>query len=179
MLKRLTALLVVVAALVLQSCVSTGAGLNAYVDNYDGYRFLYPNGWTEVSVSGMADVVFHDIVNETENMSVVISDVPEGQTLNQLGTPTEVGYKLSKSINAMAGEDRDVELVSAQAITKEDETYYILEYIADLPSGIRHNLASVAVRRGQLFTFNTSSLEDRWDKIKDLMKQAVASFSVY
>lgn len=179
MLKRLTALLFVVAALALQSCVDTGAGLSSYVDNYDGYRFLYPLGWTEVSVSGQADVVFHDIVHETENVSVVISDVPEGQTLATLGTPTDVGYKLSKGINAIAGDERDVELVSAQSITKDDETYYILEYVADLPSGIRHNLASVAVRRGQLFTFNASTRADRWDKIKDLMKQAVASFSVY
>lgn len=179
MLKRLSALLLVVAALVLQGCVTTGAGLNAYADNYDGYRFIYPNGWTEVSVPGKADVVFHDIVNETENVSVVISDVPEGATLKDLGTPTEVGYKLSKSINTMAGDERDVELTSAQSITKEGETYYILEYIADLPSGIRHNLASVAVRRDQLFTFNASTREDRWEKVKDLMKQAVASFSVY
>lgn len=179
MLKRLTVLLLVVTALVLQGCVTTGAGLNAYVDNYDGYRFIYPNGWTEVSVPGQADVVFHDIVNETENVSVVISDVPEGETLEMLGTPTEVGYKLSKSINAFAGDERNVELASAQSITKDDETYYILEYIADLPSGIRHNLASVAVRRDQLFTFNASTREDRWEKVKDLMKQAVASFSVY
>jgi len=179
MLKRLAAVLLVITALVLQGCISTGAGLQSYVDNYEGYRFLYPLGWTEVSVKGEADVVFHDIVNETENISVVISEVPEGQTLTDLGTPTEVGYKLSKSINAMAGEDRDVELVTAQSIRKEEETYYILEYVADLPSGIRHNLASVAVRRGQLFTLNASTREDRWDKVKDLMKQAVASFSVY
>ncbi|MBE7380346.1 MAG: photosystem II reaction center PsbP family protein [Leptolyngbya sp. SIO1E4] len=179
MLKRLAALLLVVTALVLQGCIGTGVGLTAYADNYDGYRFLYPVGWTEVSVSGKADVVFHDIVNETENVSVVISDIPGGLTLENLGTPTEVGYKLSKSINTIAGDDRDVELVSAQSITKEDETYYILEYVADLPSGIRHNLASVAVRRDKLFTFNASTRNDRWDKVKDLMKQAVASFAVY
>ncbi|MEO1093436.1 MAG: photosystem II reaction center PsbP [Cyanobacteria bacterium J06638_28] len=179
MLKRLATLLILVIALVLQGCVGAGGGLNPYVDNYDGYRFLYPNGWTEVRVAGSADVVFHDIVHETENISVVISDVPEGQTLEDLGTPTDVGYKLSKSINAFTGEDRKVELTSAQSITKEDETYYILEYVADLPSGIRHNLASVAVRRGKLFTFNASTREVRWEKVKDLMKQAVASFSVY
>jgi photosystem II oxygen-evolving enhancer protein 2 len=179
MLKRLTTLFVLVTALVLQSCVGSGVGLKSYVDSYDGYQFLYPTGWLEVEVAGAADVVFHDIVNETENISVVISDVPEGQTLADLGTPTDVGYKLSKSINAMAGDDREVELLSAQAITKDEATYYILEYVADLPSGKRHNLASVIVRRDELFTFNASTRDDRWDKVKDLMKQAVASFSVY
>jgi photosystem II oxygen-evolving enhancer protein 2 len=178
MLKRLTAWLVITVAIMLQGCVATGAGLNAYVDSYDGYQFYYPNGWTEVSVSGAADVVFHDIVNETENVSVVISDIPEGKTLEALGSPTDIGYKLSKSINAIAGDDRDVELVTAQTITKDDKTYYILEYVADLPSGVRHNLASVIVQRGKLFTFNASVPESRWSKIKDLVKQAVASFSV-
>jgi photosystem II oxygen-evolving enhancer protein 2 len=179
MLRRLATLVFLIAALALQSCVSSGVGLKSYVDSYDGYQFLYPTGWTEVEVAGAADVVFHDIVNETENVSVVISDVPEGQTLQELGTPTEVGYKLSKSINAMTGDNRQVDLLSAQEITKEDTTYYVLEYVADLPSGLRHNLASVTVRRGQLFTFNASTRDDRWTKVKDFMKQAVASFSVY
>ncbi len=178
MLKRFAATFLLITTLVLQGCVTAGAGLKSYVDSYDGYSFLYPNGWTEVKVLGGADVVFHDIVNETENISVVISDVPEGQTLEGLGTPTEVGYKLSKSINAITGEDRDVQLASAQSITKGDQTYYILEYIADLPSGLRHNFASVVVRRGRLFTFNASTEEARWNKVKDMMKQAVASFSV-
>jgi photosystem II oxygen-evolving enhancer protein 2 len=178
MLKRLVALFLVLTALTLQGCVTAGAGLKSYVDSYDGYSFFYPNGWTEVKVLNGADVVFHDIVNETENVSVVISEVPEGQTLEDLGTPTDVGYKLSKSINAITGEDRNVELTSAQSITKNDQIYYILEYIADLPSGIRHNFASVVVRRGQLFTFNASTEEARWEKVKDLMKQAVASFAV-
>ncbi|MEM1309433.1 MAG: photosystem II reaction center PsbP [Cyanobacteria bacterium P01_H01_bin.153] len=178
MLKRLTAVFVVVTALILQGCVGAAAGLQSYTDTYDGYRFLYPTGWTEVKVSGNADVVFHDIVNETENISVVISDVPEGQTLKDLGSPTEVGYKLSKSINALAGEDREVELANAVEIDRDGQPYYILEYIADLPSGVRHNIASVVVRRDKLFTFNASTIESRWDKVSDLMKQSVASFYV-
>ncbi|MEM6835731.1 MAG: photosystem II reaction center PsbP [Cyanobacteria bacterium P01_C01_bin.120] len=178
MLKRLTAALIVVTALVLQGCINTAAGLQAYTDTYDGYRFLYPTGWTEVKVSGNADVVFHDIVNETENISVVISDVPEDQTLKDLGSPTEVGYKLSKSINAMAGDDRDVELANAVEIDRDGQPYYILEYIADLPSGVRHNIASVVVRRNKLFTFNASTVESRWEKVSDMMKQSVASFYV-
>ncbi|MGF1459792.1 MAG: photosystem II reaction center PsbP [Leptolyngbyaceae cyanobacterium] len=178
MLKRLIAVFFIVTALALQGCVGAGVGLQSYTDTYDGYRFLYPTGWTEVKVSGGADVVFHDIVNETENISVVISDVPEGQSLQDLGTPTEVGYKLSKSINAIAGDDRDVELANAVEIDRDGQPYYILEYIADLPSGVRHNLASVVVRRDKLFTFNASTIESRWEKVSDLMKQSVASFYV-
>lgn len=181
MLKRLATVLLIVLALTLQSCVGGVAGaFQTYANQYAGYEFVYPTGWVEVQVPGAADVVFHDIIHETENVSVVISDVPEGKSLEDLGTPTEVGYKLSKSFNAIAGDESEVELVNAQRIdTVDNKTYYILEYVADLPSGVRHNFASAIVRRGKLFTFNASTLEDRWDKVKDLMKQSVASFKVY
>ncbi len=179
MLKRLATVLVLVVAISLQSCVGSGGGLMGYVNTYDGYEFMYPTGWVEVQVPGSADIVFHDIIHETENVSVVISEVPEGKQLEDLGTPTDVGYKLSKSFNAISGDDTDVELVSAQRIdTPDSKTYYILEYVADLPSGVRHNLASAIVRRGKLYTFNASTNEDRWEKMKDLMKQSVASFKV-
>lgn len=180
MLKRLAALVLIILTFSLQGCVSTGGNLLSYANQYEGYEFRYPNGWTEVSVPGAADVVFHDIIQETENVSVVISEVPPGKTLESLGDPTEVGYKLSKSITAMADDSRDVELISAQKIeAPENKAYYILEYVADLPSGVRHNLASVIVRRDKLFTFNASTREERWAKVKDLMKQTVASFNVY
>ncbi|MEM9163856.1 MAG: photosystem II reaction center PsbP [Cyanobacteria bacterium P01_F01_bin.4] len=180
MLKRLAALFLVVIALSLQGCVSAGGGLQSFANTYNGYQFSYPTGWVQVKVSDGPDVVFHDIINPSENVSVAISPVEDGTTLTDLGTPTEVGYKLSKSITALAGSDRNVELVSAQAFDLEEgKTYYILEYVADLPSGVRHNLASAIVRRGQLFTFNASVPEARWTKVKDLLKQSVATFSVY
>ena len=183
MLKRLAALILIFAtALGLQSCGgSAPVSLLDYVNSYQGYQFGYPTGWVEVKVSGGPDVVFHDIINPTENVSVVVSPVAKGKTLEELGGPTEVGYKLSKSITEMAGDDRDVELVNAQNIDTDDgKTYYILEYLATTPDGQqRHNLASAIVRRGQLFTFNASVPEARWKRLKNALTQAVASFSVY
>lgn len=178
---RIAAVLLISLSLMLQGCVETAtSGLQNYADQYGGFEFMYPLGWTEVEVPGAADVVFHDIIHDTENVSVVTSEVPEGTSLEDLGTPTEVGYKLSKGINAAAEDDRDVELLSAQRLdTADGKTYYILEYIAKLATGDRHNLASAIVRRGKLFTFNASTQEARWEKVKDLMKKSVASFSVY
>ncbi len=180
MLKRLAGILILVVALGLQSCGAAGGGLRSYANSYQGYQFSYPTGWVEVAVNSGPDVVFHDIINPTENVSVVINPVQEGTSLSDLGSPTAVGYKLSKGIASLAGDDRDVELVNAKAIDTEDgKTYYILEYVANLPSGVRHNLASAIVRRGQLFTFNASVPESRWDDLEILLKQTVASFSVY
>jgi len=48
-------------------------------------------------VSNGPDVVFHDLIETTENVSVVFSPVPQGKTLAELDAG-EVGYKLSKAI---------------------------------------------------------------------------------
>ncbi|MBX2863331.1 MAG: photosystem II reaction center PsbP family protein [Leptolyngbyaceae cyanobacterium MAG.088] len=182
MLKRIAALIIAFVAMFgLQSCTSSApVSLLDYANSYQGYQFRYPTGWLEVNVTDGPDVVFHDIINVTENVSVIVSPVADGKTLEELGGPTEVGYKLSKSITEAAGGDRDVELLNAQNIeTDEGKTYYILEYLSITPDGQRHNLASAIVRRGQLFTMNASVPEARWKRLKNVLTQSVASFSVY
>jgi photosystem II oxygen-evolving enhancer protein 2 len=179
MLKTITALLLLVLSLSMYGCAAGVSGLKSYVDSFDGYEFLYPNGWLPVKVSDGPDVVFRDMIERTENVSVVISPVAEGKTLADLGTPGEVGYKLQKSAIAPPDSGREAELVNAEARESGDKTYYLLEYNVKLPSEERHNLASVAVSRGKLYTFNASTTEKRWDKVRDLFEQVVKSFSVY
>ncbi|TVQ16042.1 MAG: photosystem II oxygen evolving complex protein PsbP [Leptolyngbya sp. DLM2.Bin15] len=179
MLKRMALLLLVIVSLGLQSCVSAGAGLNSYIDSYDGYEFFYPNGWVETKVENGPDIVFHDIIQESENVSVVISPIPEGQSLRDLGTPTDVGQRLAQKVITSAGSDRKAELVGAAERDLDGELYYLLEYAVELPTQNRHNLASVVVRRGKLFTLNASTTEDRWDKMRDTFRQVVASFKAY
>lgn len=180
MLKRFALILLVVLSLSLTSCVSATAGLKSYVDSIDGYQFLYPNGWLPVKVSSGADVVLHDLIETTENVSVVISPVSEGKTLAELGTPGEVGYKLGKSALAPPDSGREAELVNALAREVGGKNYYLLEYAVKLPNQQeRHNLAVVAVSRGKLFTFNASAPEKRWSKVQKMFEQVVNSFSVY
>lgn len=181
MLKRLAALLLVLVLVSIQSCQSANAtsGLKSYIDSTDGYQFMYPTGWLPVQVTGGADVVFHDLIEQTENVSVVISPVPDNKTLAELGTPGEVGYKLSKNAIAPPSSGRKAELVNAESRQEGSKTYYIIEYAVKLPSQKRHDLASVAISRGKLFSFNASTTEARWTKLKPLFEQIVNSFSVY
>jgi photosystem II oxygen-evolving enhancer protein 2 len=179
MLKRIIAVILVVLSFSLQSCVSTGAGLKSYVDAYSGYEFAYPNGWVEIKIPDGPDVVLHDFVDPSENVSVIIGDVPDGKTLAELGTPSEVGQRLAQ--RAISSEDgtRKAELISATSQERGDNTYYLLEYVVQLPEQTRHNLASVVVNRGQLFTLNVSTKESRWQRLSNQFKQVAASFSVY
>lgn len=179
MLRRIAIVVLLVLSLSLQSCASTTSGLKSYVDSLDGYQFLYPIGWVPVQVNDGPDVVFHDLIQETENVSVVISPVSDGKTLEDLGSPSEVGYRLSKNAIAPPDSGREAELVNAEARQLGDVTYYLLEYAVKLPDQLRHNLASVVVRRGQLFTFNISTTEQRWQKLQPKMRAIADSFSVF
>ena len=179
MLKRLAALLIVLC-ISLSGCATSGAGgLTSYVNTLKHYQFLYPLGWTEVKVSQGPDVVFHDLIEPTENVSVVINSVPNRKTLSDLGSPGEVGYQLSKSAIAPPDSGRQAELVTADAREVGGKTYYTLEYAVKLANGQRrHNLASVVVDQGQLYTFNASTTEERWAKVHSLFQRIVNSFSV-
>lgn len=179
MLKRIVALLLVGLTITLTGCVSATSGLKSYIDASEGYQFLYPNGWIQVQVSNGPDVVFHDLIEETENVSVVISPVASGKTLQDLGSPGEVGYKLSKSAIAPPESGREAELINAEAREGGGKTYYLLEYAVKLPNKERHNLASVVINQGKLYTFNASTTEKRWQKIKNQFQQVVDSFQVY
>ncbi|BAT56373.1 Photosystem II oxygen evolving complex protein PsbP [Nostoc sp. NIES-3756] len=160
--------------------VAQAAGYKSFVDTADGYEFSYPNGWLQVKVANGPDVVFHDLIEISENVSVVISPVPENKTLKELGTPTEVGYKLGKAALAPPDSGRSAELVNASEKESQGKTYYNLEYLVKLPNQQeRHNIASVSVSRGKLFTFNASIPEKRWRKVKRSMEEVVNSFTVY
>ncbi|NJM58609.1 MAG: photosystem II oxygen evolving complex protein PsbP, partial [Synechococcales cyanobacterium RU_4_20] len=73
---------------------------------------------------------------------------------------------------------RTAELVDAQERTLGENTFYLLEYIVHLPDQERHDVASVVVHRGQLYTINASTTEARWQRMKGVMRDVVSSFSV-
>ncbi len=174
-------------SLLLAACTNGVGNLNTYVDASDGYQFAYPNGWVQVEVrdaSEGVDVVFRDIIERSENVSVIISDVPSGKRLQDLGTPTEVGYRFLKATNS--GEkrsetrpERDVEFISAAEHRQGEQTYYELEYEVGFPDrSRRHNLASVVVSHGRLFTFNVSTSQARWEQVEPMFRAIAQSFQV-
>ncbi|HEY9906504.1 MAG TPA: photosystem II reaction center PsbP [Thermosynechococcaceae cyanobacterium] len=176
MLKRILVLLLVVVSLSLQACnVAPTSGFNKYIDTTDGYRFLYPLGWLPVKVSSGPDVVFHDLIHQSENVSIVINPVSGKKTLQELGSPSEVGYKLGKNAIAPPDSGREADLINAEQIEAADKTYYLLEYAVKVNGQTRHNVATVGVGRGNLYTLNASTTDDRWEKMKPVLEQTVRS----
>lgn len=179
MFKRIAAIAMIVLTLTLQGCVSPDSGLRSFADNIDGYEFLYPNGWISVQGASGADVVFRDLIEETENVSVVVSPVSSDRNLTDLGDPTAVANTLLQVAIAPPQSGVKAALISAAARQEDDKTYYKLDYQVELPIGNRHNLATVVVRRGKLFTLNISAPENRWERVEPLFQQVADSFSVY
>lgn len=185
MLKQIATICLLVLSLTLSSCIGPTVGLQSFIDSIDGYAFLYPNGWEQVKVDNGPDVVFHDLIQGTENVSVVINSVPKDQTLAKLGSPTEIGYKLSKTALAQlvkgsgqSGTEGEVELINASSRETDSKTYYVLEYALKLPNRERHNLTTVAISRGKLFTMSISATENRWPKVESIFNKVVRSFTV-
>lgn len=172
-------------ALFLAMCCSFGlfacggvGELQSYTSETYGYEFLYPNGWIPVNTENSSDgvdVVFRDLIEYSENLSVIISDVPADKTLIELGTPTDIGYRFMQEARLLS--DRDPDLIRAESRSDDaGQTYYILEYEVTLPDGqVRHDLATVAVKFGKLYSFNLSTLQSRWDDVKDIFNAVILS----
>ena len=156
---------------------SASAGLNSFQSQDGRYGFLYPNGWTRVAVTGGPKVVFHDLINSDETLSLVVSEVGNDIDLEVLGSPDEVGERLMDEVIAPQGTGRDVELVEAKERKTSDHTFYDLEYSVRLQDRDRHELATVVIDRGYLYTFATGTNEERWPKVKNLFEKVINSFT--
>ena len=176
--RLLPLLLAGVLALAVSACSAAAAGLNSFQSPDGRYAFLYPTGWTRVQVSEGPQVVFHDLINADETLSLVVSDVNATNTLENLGSAVAVGEKLRRIVIAPEGSGREAELV--EAVEREDggRTFYDLEYAVHLNDRDRHELATVVVDRGRLYTLAASTNEVRWPKVKLLFNQVIHSFTL-
>jgi photosystem II oxygen-evolving enhancer protein 2 len=162
----------------LSGCSAAAAGLNSFQSPDGRYAFLYPTGWTRVAVSNGPQVVFHDLINSDETLSLVISDVNATNELESLGSAVAVGEKLGRIVIAPKGSGREAELVEASEREDGGHTFYDLEYAVHLSDRDRHELATVVVDRGRLYTLAASTNELRWPKVKDLFRNVITSFTL-
>jgi photosystem II oxygen-evolving enhancer protein 2 len=162
----------------LSGCSAAAAGLNSFQSPDGRYAFLYPTGWTRVAVSNGPQVVFHDLINSDETLSLVISEVNATNDLESLGSAVAVGEKLGRIVIAPQGSGREAELVEASERQDGGHTFYDLEYAVHLSDRDRHELATVVVDRGRLYTLAASTNELRWPKVKDLFRNVITSFTL-
>jgi PsbP. len=157
---------------------SGGQGSTPFKSPDGRYAFLYPAGWTRVAVTGGPQVVFHDLINSDETVSLVVSDVDPDNDLEGLGSAVAIGERLRREVIAPDGSGRDAELIEARERESAGHTFYDLEYAVHLQNRDRHELATVVVDRGRLYTLATSTNEERWTKVQGLFESVITSFTL-
>ena len=171
-------LFLIFLCLTLSACSGgLNAGLEAYQSPDGRYAFLYPTGWTRVKVDGGPEIIYHDLINSNETLSLVVSDVNKEVDLEQLGSPIEVGKTLIDKVIAPEGSGRSVKLVDANKREASNHIFYDLEYQLNLNEQDRHELATVVIDRGTLYTFAVGTNEDRWNKVDGMFANVIESFN--
>ena len=85
------------------------------------------------NTSKRVDVVFRDFIERTENLSLVISDLPKNQNLTNLGASTEVSYRFLQNIEQTSNLNREADLINVEK-EKADMKYIMIYNVKlDLP----------------------------------------------
>ena len=89
---------------------------------------------------------------------------------------TELVELIDKVI-APEGSGRSVILVNANKREASNHIFYDLEYKLNLNEQERHELATVVLDRGTLYTFAVGTNEERWNKVDDIFSNVIESFN--
>jgi photosystem II oxygen-evolving enhancer protein 2 len=171
-------LICVLLLVLLVGCSAAAAGLNRYSSADGRYAFLYPTGWIRVAISDGPEVVFHDLINSDETLSLVIAPVDPDKRLEDLGSAVAVGEKLGRTVIAPAGSGREADLVEASERADQGRTFYDLEYKVHLADRDRHEFATVVADKGKLYTLAASTNEARWERVSAMFRSVVTSFTL-
>ena len=168
--------LTIALVLTLAACSTGGAsGLEPFKSQDGRYGFLFPTGWTRVTVDNGPEVVYHDLINSDETLSLVISKLENEVDLDALGGASAVGEKLFGESNSK----NPIQLIDAEEREVDDHKFYDLEYAVNLEDKSRHEFATVVVDRGYLYSLAASSSEQRWTKMQDIFKRVINSFTFF
>lgn len=148
----------------------------------NGYEFLHPEGWKSLDSkekSDKVDVAFRASDKRPGNLYVIVNKAPKNKTLpDWVGTPSEFGSRLVKSLNSANSKNKAV-LVGAKSRDSGGKTYYIVEYTLTVPNNQeRRNLATSAIGQNKLFTLTLSSPQKQWDNVKGQFEKIANSFTV-
>ncbi len=166
--------------IVVSACSSNStAGLEAFQSSNGRYGFFYPTGWTRVAVSGGPEVVFHDVINSDETLSLVVSDLSDAPLLEDIGSPEDVGDRLINDVIAPDGTGREAQLLNTNRREVNGHTFYDIEYSIHLPDRDRHEIATVVIDKGSLFTLAASTNEKRWSNVSNLFEKVITSLTFF
>ncbi|XP_065869920.1 psbP-like protein 1, chloroplastic [Euphorbia lathyris] len=150
-------------------------GFLPVTDQKDGYSFLFPFGWQEVSIEGQ-DKVFKDVIEPLESVSVNL--IPTSKLdIRDFGPPQQLAESLIKRV--LVPPSQKSKLIEASEHDVDGKAYYTFEFIAQAPNYTRHALSTVCIGNGKFYTLTTGANERRWGKMKDKLHEVIDSFKIF
>jgi photosystem II oxygen-evolving enhancer protein 2 len=165
--------------LVLSSC-GASVGLRTYRDPDGLISFSYPNGMVAVESPSLSEakVVLTDLVNNAETVSLMVSPYEQAESIEEMGSPAEVGQRVKENILAPSGSNREATLINAGQLQTNDTTYYLLEFNTSIAGIPRHDMVTVTIKHDQLYTLTASTSDSRWAQMKDAFYTVAQSLRV-
>jgi len=144
-----------------------GGLLERYQDGIRGFIIMAPSGWNKFEgEAGAYDVKWQDVVSPAENIK--ISSTPVKSTTTSVNVLGEV-----KAVGASLAAKRKAKLISAEERLTEEVLFYTFEFA--LPDNT-HQLLSLCVNKGKIWSVDANSSEKRWKTRADLYASSLASF---
>uniref|UniRef100_A0A7S2RMC0 PsbP C-terminal domain-containing protein n=1 Tax=Eucampia antarctica TaxID=49252 RepID=A0A7S2RMC0_9STRA len=146
-----------------------GGNLERYGDTTRGLSLMVPSGWNKFEGEvGAYDLKWEDLVEKTENIKISSTPVKSTTTsINALGDDVQV-------LGASLAAKRNAKLVKASERLTDGVLYYIFDFAI---SDGTHQLLSLCVAKGKLFSLDANSRESRWPKRKEIFNNVVGSFA--
>jgi photosystem II oxygen-evolving enhancer protein 2 len=144
-----------------------GGLLEAFQDGSRSIRIMAPSGWNKFDGEvGAYDVKWQDLVDPTENIKISSSPVKSTtESVALLGPVRDVGTSLAAKRNA--------KLLAASARQTDGVLFYDFDFAINDGT---HQLLTLCVCKGKLWSLDASAKERRWDKRSELYKNVVGSF---
>eukprot|EP00559_Dactyliosolen_fragilissimus_P006678 CAMPEP_0184868486 /NCGR_PEP_ID=MMETSP0580-20130426/30595_1 /TAXON_ID=1118495 /ORGANISM="Dactyliosolen fragilissimus" /LENGTH=220 /DNA_ID=CAMNT_0027369413 /DNA_START=91 /DNA_END=753 /DNA_ORIENTATION=+ len=145
-----------------------GGLLERYQDGPRGVSLLVPSGWNKFEGEvGAYDLKWQDLVDQKENIKISSTPVKSTTTsISALGTDVQaIGENLASK--------RDAKLVQASERLTDAILFYDFEFAINDGT---HQLLSLSVSKGKIWSLDASTTEKRWAKREELYKNVIGSF---
>lgn len=145
-----------------------GGLLDRYADTQRGVSLLVPSGWNKFEGEvGAYDLKWQDLVDPKENVKISSTPVKSTTTsISALGDNVqEIGAKLAAK--------RDAKLVKAEERLTDGYLFYVFEFAL---SDNTHQLLSLCVAKGKIWSLDCNTTEKRWSKREEQYYNIVGSF---
>lgn len=145
-----------------------------------GFTFSYPASWNvkkKPIQTHLSEVIVTSDKEPSTTAGIVVDSV-KIDAIDKFGSPEAVGKKVV-SVETKKESVNSAIVNSADEVTKDGLTYYVIDYNVDSSRGIKRYLAKATITGGQLYVFTAQAKTDDYEgETQTVLQKMLDSFSV-